>query len=265
MSRATAYRDMARAGEPDAAGAWTEEDERLATEIDRIHVDSPAFGARKIPRMLMRQGEGRATRHRAGRLMGLMGIRPCCPLPSLSEPSRESRRFPYLLKDRSILFPNQVWSTDITYVQIGGRHMYLTAVIDRFSRYIVSWRLSDTMRAQEAAACARQAFAEHGTPSIMNSDQGSVFGSDEYVSLLASMHVEQSMDGRARWRDNVLMERWFRTLKSECLRQEEYSTPAELRAIIAKFVTWYNEKRIHQSLGYDTPAEWYGSGICEAA
>ena len=121
------------------------------------------------------------------------------------------------------------------------------------------------MRAQEVAACARQAFEEHGTPSIMNSDQGSVFGSEEYVSLLASMHVEQSMEARARWRDNALMERWFKTLKSECLRQEEYSTPAELRAIIAKFVTWYNEKRIHQSLGYDTPAEWYRSGICEAA
>ena len=214
---------MAGARAADGADAWSDKDERLAAEIDRIHVESPAFGARKISKMLQKQGERRATRYRVGKLMGLMGIRPCCPLPSLSKPSRESRRFPYLLKGKSILFPNQVWSTDITYVQIGGSHMYLTAVIDWFSRYIVSWRLFDTMRAQEVAACARQAFAEHGTPSIMNSDQGSVFGS------------------------------------------EEYSTPAELRAIIAKFVTWYNEKRIHQSLGYDTPAEWYRSGICEAA
>ena len=256
---------MAGAGAADGADAWSDKDERLAAEIDGIHVESLAFGARKISKMLQKQGERRATRYRVAKLMDLMGIRPCCPLPSLSKPSRESRRFSYLLKGKSILFPNQVWSTDITYVQIGGRHMYLTAVIDWFSRYIVSWRLFDTMCAQEVAACARQAFEEHGTPSIMNSDQGSVFGSEEYVSLLASMHVEQSMEARARWRDNALMERWFRTLKSECLRQEEYSTPAELRAIIAKFVTWYNERRIHQSLGYDTPAEWYRSGICEAA
>jgi putative transposase len=98
-----------------------------------------------------------------------------------------------------------VWSTDIACVQIEGRHMYLTAVIDWYSRCIVSWRLSDTMRAREVVACARDAFASHGTPGVMNSDQGSVFGSEEYVSLLASEHVVQSMNGRARWADNVLM------------------------------------------------------------
>ena len=143
--------------------------------------------------------------------------------------------------------------------------MYLTAVIDWSSRYMVSWRLSDTMRAQEVAACAEQAFREHGTPSVMNSDQGSVFGSEEYVSLPASRGIAQSMDGRARWRDNVLMERWFRTLRSECLRQTEYSTPQELRETIAEFVEFCSSRRIHQSLGYDTPEEWYMSGIAEAA
>ena len=268
MSRATAYRDIARgpaSGAAEDGQGWCSEDERLAALIDGIHVDCPAYGARKISKMLQRQGEARATRYRVSRLMGLMGIRPCCPLPSLSAPARESRRFPYLLKGRSILFPNQAWSTDITYVQIGGKHMYLTAIIDWFSRYIVSWRLSDTMRAQEAAACAEQAFRDHGTPSVMNSDQGSVFGSEEYVSLPASRGISQSMDGRARWRDNVLMERWFRTLKSECLRQTEYSTPQELRDTIAEFVEFYNSRRIHQSLGYDTPEEWYMSGIAEAA
>ena len=126
---------MAGAGAADGADAWSDKDERLAAEIDGIHVESPAFGVRKISKMLQKQGERRATRYRVAKLMG---IRPCCPLPSLSKPSRESRRFSYLLKGKSILFPNQVWSTDITYVQIGGRHMYLTAVIDWFSRYIVS-------------------------------------------------------------------------------------------------------------------------------
>ena len=125
-----------------------------------------------------------------------MGIRPCCPPPSLSAPSEASRRFPYLLRGKVVRFPNQVWFTDITYVQIGGRHTCLTAVIDWHGRYIVSWRLSDTMRAREVVGYARDAFASHGTPGVMNGDQGSVFGSEEYVSLLASGRVAQSMDGR---------------------------------------------------------------------
>ncbi len=190
-----------------------------------------------------------------------MNVRPCYPLPSLSRPSKRSRRLPYLLRGKRVLFPNQVWSTGITYVQIGGRRMYLTAVIDWYSRYMVGWRLSDTMRAEEAVACARAAFEEHGTPSVMNSDQGSVFGSDQYVGLLANSHVTQSMDGRARWRDNVLMERWLRTPKSECLRTHEYSTPRELERLVSEFVDYYYDRRIHQSLGYDTPADWYYTGI----
>ncbi|MCH3947256.1 MAG: IS3 family transposase [Olsenella sp.] len=267
VSCVTAYRDMA--GAETARGGlgdgWPPEDERLAALIDREHVAHPAYGARRIARVLHRQGEPRATRWRVARLMGLMGIRPCCPLPSLSAPSKASRRFPYLLRGKRVLFPNQVWSTDITYVQTGGRHMHLTAVIDWCSRYVVSWLLSDTMRAREVVACARDAFEAYGTPSVMNSDQGSVFGSEEYVSLLEGAHVTQSMDGRARRRGNVLMERWLRTLKSECLRNEEYDTPAQLGDIIRRFVDEYNESRPHQSLGYETPSSWYFSGIAEAA
>jgi putative transposase len=121
------------------------------------------------------------------------------------------------------------------------------------------------MRACEVCACARSAFSAHGTPACMNSDQGSVFGSDDYVGLLAGEGIRQSMDGKARWRDNVIMERWFRTLKSECLRNSEYETPRELEAIISKFVSYYNNERIHQSLGYDVPADWYAGGFPEAA
>jgi putative transposase len=233
-------------------------------EIDEIHVGNPAYGARKIARQLRNDGED-VTRWHVTRLMHEMNVRPCCPLPSLSAPSKHSRKFPYLLHGKVIRFPNQVWSTDITYVQLGGHHMYLTAVIDWASRYIVGWRLSDTMRAEEVVKCAEQAFKAHGTPSIMNSDQGSVFGSDAYVRLLADSHVAQSMDGRARWRDNVLMERWFRTLKSEHLRTHEYSTPAELKSLIVDFVDYYNNRRMHQALGYDTPADWYYTGINQRA
>lgn len=264
VSRATAYRDMALPEAPEG-DRWSDEDERLAALVDREHVAHPAFGALKIAHVLREAGEPRATRWRVTRPMGLMGIRPLCPLPSLSKPAKASRRFPYLLRGKAARFPNQVWRTDITYVQIGGHHMYLTAVIDWYSRYVVSWRLSDTMRAREVVACAKDAFEAHDTPSIMNSDQGSVFGSEEYVSLLEGEHVTQSMDGRARWRDNVLMERWSGTLKSECLRNEEYETPAQLEAIIRRFVDDYNSARPHQSLDYDTPSSWYFTGIEEAA
>ena len=197
VSRATAYRDMALPEAPEG-DRWSDEDERLAALVDREHVAHPAFGARKIAHVLREAGEPRATRWRVTRPMDLMGIRPLCPLPSLSKPAKASRRFPYLLRGKAARFPNQVWRTDITYVQIGGHHMYLTAVIDWYSRYVVSWRLSDTMRAREVVACAKDAFEAHDTPSIMNSDQGSVFGSEEYVSLLEGEHVTQSIVSAGR-------------------------------------------------------------------
>ncbi|SDC68845.1 putative transposase [Parafannyhessea umbonata] len=259
MARASTYYQPK---EPEEKAS--DEDERLMAEIDKIHVGCPAYGARKIARVLKGQGFD-ATRWHVGRLMAEMNVRPCCPLPSLSAPSKHSRQFPYLLKGKKISFPNQAWSTDITYVQIGGRHMYLTAVIDWYSRYIVSFRLSDTMQAKEVVRCVKDAFRRHGRPSILNSDQGSVFGSDEYVELLKGAHVIQSMDGKSRWRDNVLMERWFRTLKSECLRTTEYSTPKQLERIISDFVSYYNDERIRQSLDYETPASWYFSGINQKA
>ena len=260
VPRSSSYRPL-----PEARDAWSEEDEALAREIDRLHLEWPQYGARKIARVLSSEGVPNATRWRVTRLMRMMGIRPLCPLPSLSGPAAHRPGFPYLLAGKEISFPNQVWSTDITYVQIGGRHMYLTAVIDWYSRYVVAWRLSDTMRACEGVACSEQAYAAHGTPAIQNSDQGSVFSSAEYVSMLSSRGIRQSMDGRRRWADNVIVERWFRTLKSECLRNSEYETPAQLRAIIGDFVERYNGGRVHQALGYQTPSDWYFSGVAEAA
>lgn len=131
---------------------WSAGDERLAALAGREHAAHPACGARKIAHVLRESGEPRATRWRVTRLMGLMGIRPCCPLPPLPAPSKASRRFPCLLCGKAVRFPDQVWSTDIAYVQIGGRRMYLAAVIDWYSRCIVPWRLSDTMRARGAVA-----------------------------------------------------------------------------------------------------------------
>ncbi len=142
--------------------------------------------------------------------------------------------------------------------------MYLACVIDWYGRCVVAWRLADDMGAAGVCACVSEAFASHGAPSILNSDQGSVFNSAAYEGLLAESRVLQSMDGKARWVDNVIVERWFRSLKSECLRISEYGTPAELRRLIAGYVEQYNNDRLHQSLGYETPAEWYCSGLMAA-
>lgn len=143
--------------------------------------------------------------------------------------------------------------------------MYLTAIIDWYSRHVVGWGLSDAMRACEAVECARSAFARHGTPGVLNSDQGGVFGSEEYVSLLAGLEIPQGMDGRVRWVDNVRIERWFRTLKSERLRNAGYSTPRQLELEVAAFVEYHDGRRIHQALGHEVPASWYCGGFIGAA
>lgn len=245
--------------EPDPRADAAREEAMRA--VDEIHMEHPCYGARKISRELARRGLPGWKRHAVEGLMREMGIRPVCPKPNLSKPSKGSKRFPYLLKNKTVRFANQVWSSDITYVSIGRSHMYVYAIIDWYSRYIVGWDLLPDMGAGGVCRAMERAFEEHGTPGVCNSDQGSVFGSERYVSLLRRNGVPQSMDGRARWADNVLMERWFRTLKSEWLRINEYSTPAELRGLLAEFVDDYNNDRVHQSLGYETPAEWYcGNG-----
>lgn len=234
--------------------------------IDEIHLEMPYLGARKIARELRRRTGGRIDvgRKATANLMAEMNVRPVYPKPSLSKPAKGSKRHPYLLKNKAIRFPNQVWSVDITYVPVGRSHMYLTCVIDWFSRYVVGWRLADDMAAPGVAACMRDAFDEHGEPAIVNSDQGSVFNSAQYEGLLKGRHVMQSMDGKARWVDNVVIERWFRSLKSEWLRANEYSTPLELRRLVAQYVDQYNSTRPHESLGYETPESWYHSGLMAA-
>lgn len=234
--------------------------------VDEVHLEMPYAGARKIRAELRRRtgGEIDVSRRCVAGLMEEMNVRPVYPKPNLSKAAKKALKHPYLLKNKPIRFPNQVWSIDITYIPIGRTHMYLTCVIDWYSRLVVAWRLADDMGTAGVCACVEAAFAEHGTPSILNSDQGSVFNSAAYEGLLESNHVLQSMDGKARWADNVIVERWFRSLKSECVRVGEYETPAELRRLVAGYVEQYNGARPHQSLGYDTPSEWYYSGLMAA-
>ena len=148
---------------------------------------------------------------------------------------------------------NQAWSIDITYIKMAHGHMYLTAVIDWYSRKIVGWNLSDTLATQPVLDAVKEATNHHGIPAILNSDQGSQFTSDEYKQLLNDLHIRQSMDGKSRWADNIMIERWFRSLKTELIYINEYRTPKELRTAIRNYIELYNTQRPHQSLDYRTP------------
>lgn len=158
----------------------------------------------------------------------------------------------------NIFLPNQVWAIDITYIPMAHGHMYLTAIIDWHSRFIVGWELSDTLDTAPVLAAVKVAIAQYGTPGIINSDQGSQFTSDAYQGFLKEHRIRQSMDGKARWVDNVIIERWFRSLKTEYVYINEYASPKELRIGIRQYVTDYNSLRPHQSLGYDTPNSVWG-------
>lgn len=228
--------------------------------IDTIHLRQPAWGARKISAALAREGFTRCGRKKVSRLMDVMGIRALYPRVRTSIRVKEHPRFPYLLRNMPIRYPNQVWVTDITYMPLGNTHVYLSAVIDVYSRFVVGWALHDTLETAHACAVITSAFAAHGIPSIVNTDQGSAYSSTEFIDLLANHGIRQSMDGKGRWADNIWIERWFRSLKHECVYINEYETISQLEKIIAAWVDDYNTYRPHQTLG-TTPAETYYSGL----
>ena len=233
-------------------------DEAAMAAIDRWNTAMPYLGARKLAAKLA--GEGIATnRKEVRRFMARMGIYAVYPKPNLSRPGAANARFPYLLRGKDIFLPNQVWAIDITYIKMLHAHMYLTAIIDWFSRFIVGWAISDTLDAAPVLQAVEGALLRHGIPGIINSDQGSQFTSDEYVKLLKGHGIRQSMDGKARWVDNVVIERWFRSLKCENIYINEYESPKALRRGIDLYVDEYNRVRPHQSFGNATPADVYHS------
>ena len=232
--------------------------------IDYWHTESPAWGTRKI-RTLLRNDGYLVTRKTVQKYMREMAIYPIYPKPNLSKRNYKEGILPYLLRNYEVQFPNQVWSIDITYIKMKRRHMYLTAVIDWFSRKIVGWKLSDTLETGSVLETVRKAVENNGVPAIINSDQGSQFTSDEYKTLLQSLHIRQSMDGKSRWADNIMIERWFRSLKTEKIYIEEYTTELELRDCIAEFVDQYNNVRPHEALDYTTPASVYSASFAICA
>ena len=224
--------------------------------IDALFTARPFFGARRIARTLS-EGGFPIDRKRARRLMRLIGIEALGPKPRTTKPAPEHKIYPYLLRDLTIDRPNQVWAADITYIPIGRGFLYLTAVIDWASRAVLSWRLSNTMDASFCVEALEEALARYGKPDIFNTDQGSQFTSAAFTSVLIEAGVRISMDGRGRWMDNVFIERVWRSLKYEDVYLKGYADGREAKAGIGEYFAFYNERRLHQALGYRAPlAVW---------
>lgn len=234
-----------------------EREEYIKARIDFWHTKMSYLGVRRLAAKLREEDAVKAGRKLVKRYMAEMGIYCVYPKPNLSKSGKEHKRFPYLLKNKLIFMPNQVWAIDITYIKMGRSHMYLTAVIDWYSRYVVGWELSDSLDTAPVIEALRRAIKAYGVPCIINSDQGSQFTSDDYIAFLKENGIRQSMDGRARWVDNVIIERWFRSLKCDNIYVSEYNTPKELRHGIGSYMDEYNNERPHSGLGNQYPVQVY--------
>jgi len=234
--------------------------EVIMGRLDYWNIQQPAWGVKTLVPLLEKEGF-RVSHEQVRQLRAKMGLETIYPKQNTSKSAKNVRKLPYLLRylraHELIWLPNYVWAVDITYIKMARSHMYLVAVIDWFSRFIVGWELSDTLERAPALGAVVDANEKYGFPAILNSDQGSQFTSYDYMMYLADNKIQQSMDGKGRWVDNVVIERWFRTLKVENIYINEYITPRELKAGIGHYVESYNHIRPHQSLDYRTPAWVY--------
>ena len=238
--------------------------EEIMARIDYWHTTMPYLGTRKISALLKGEGYG-AGRNLVRSYMQEMGIHAVYPKINTSKRNFKESIVPYLLRNKLIWAPNRVWSIDITYIKVHRGHMYLTAIIDWYSRKIMGWKLSDTLDTRPVVAAVKYAVEQYGTPAIVNSDQGSQFTSDDYKQLLRDLGIRQSMDGKSRWADNIMIERWFRSLKCDKLYVSEYSTPRELRQIVRDYIEEYNILRPHEALDYKTPEEVFNDSFSASA
>ncbi len=223
--------------------------------IDRLYLESPFYGSRKMTADLKREGYP-VNRKRIRRLMQIMGLQAIYRKPRTSFPGKGHKIYPYLLKGLKIDHPNQVWAADLTYIPMEKGFLYLVAIIDLYSRYILSWRLSNSLDSGFCIEALKEAL-QKGRPEIFNTDQGSQFTSAEFVSILVSHGIRVSMDSVGRYADNIFVERFWRTLKYEEVYLKAYQDGRAARTEIGKYIRFYNTERPHQSLGYKTPAEEY--------
>jgi len=237
----------------------TQETLNLLREIDRLYTAAPYCGARRIREFLQRKGLN-VGRNRVRRLMRILGLEAIGPKPRTSVPNQEHKVYPYLLRELTIDHPNQVWAADLTYIPMRRGFVYLVAVIDWYSRFVLSWSLSNTMEADFCIEALRDSL-RIATPEIFNTDQGSQFTDGDFLGCLLQNGIRVSMDGRRRWVDNVMVERLWRSLKYEEVYTRAYDTITEARQSIARWFGFYNYQRPHQSLDYLTPCEAHNQGL----
>jgi putative transposase len=229
----------------------------LMRRIDELHLEYPFYGSRKLAVLL--RGEGcDVNRKRVQRLMRVMGIESVAPKPNTSRPAASPHPvYPYLLKNVVISAPNQVWAADITYIPMAHGFGYLVAIIDWYSRRVLSWRLSNTLDSNFCVEAVQEALDRFGAPNIFNTDQGAQFTSEAFTGVLRERQIRISMDGKGRCMDNIFIERLWRSVKHEHVYRHVYDDLSEARASIAEYFEFYNHARPHQALGYATPDVFY--------
>jgi len=231
-------------------------DREMMNLMDEEYTNRPFYGARRMKQFLKKKGYEVGRMH-VETLMRKMGLEAVYPKPNLSKPNPEHKIYTYLLRGLKIERVNQVWSTDITYIRMGQGFAYLVAIMDWHSRSVLSWRLSNTLEADFCVEALEEAFLKYGKPEIFNTDQGSQFTSEKFISKLVDKKVSISMDGRGRAYDNIFIERLWRTVKYEDIYLKGYANIKETREGLKEYFEFYNEERPHQSLGYKAPAEIY--------
>jgi putative transposase len=237
----------------------SEENLKLMQLIDRIFLDLPFTGTRKMKHYLQLEHDCKVNRKRLRRLYLLLGLQTLTPQPKTTIPGKGHQVYPYLLRNLVIEKPNQVWATDITYIPMRKGFLYLIAIIDLHSRYVLNWSLSNTMDADWCAEVLREAIDRHGCPQIFNTDQGSQFTSDAFTGVLKENKIKISMDGKGRATDNIFIERLWRSLKYEYVYLNPSTDGVELYNGLARYFEFYNNRRVHQSLDYSVPLNVYRS------
>jgi putative transposase len=248
IARSTLYYTPSKADDKDL---------QIMEELDRLYLEDPTRGTRRMTKELRKKGY-KVGRCHVRTLMQIMRLKTvyCRPRTTIIDPARY--KYPYLLRNLDIVRPNQAWALDISYIPMRRGFMYLVAIMDLYSRYIVGWSLSNTMEAEWVVTTLEKAVSNHGKPGIINSDQGSQFTSDEYVNYVKSLEtVRISMDGKGRATDNAHIERFFRTIKYEKIYLEHPETGNELYSVCAQFIQYYNERRDHSSIGDYPPMVYY--------
>jgi len=229
----------------------------LMRYIDIIYTDNPTYGTRRISKALTKRYKLKAGRIKVRNLMNKMGIQAIYPKKYLTIANKEHKKYPYLLRDLIVNRVNQVWSTDITYIRLKGGFVYLTVIVDWYSRYVLAWDLSTSMDSAFCCNVLKEALSKYDKPEIFNTDQGSQYTSDAFINILKENKIKISMDGKGRALDNVFVERLWRTVKYEDIFLKDYATVQECRQGLKEFFQKYNTRREHQSLDYNYPEEVY--------